>query len=227
MDDTPEQSGRDGGGVDLEEVWRQREEDVYPRLFGPVSRGIFPLEHDDFAIFGVGDPDPRWLHHGVIEFAPTEARKSWLYVTSGYSNPWHVDPADYAPEGNSGSGVEFILETDRKGDWAIVHLRRMLVLELLLASGRIGNGPLGLYDRIPLKEPIDWVDGHAVRNLMTVKSAWPDFSLPSGGVMFVQLIGLTDAEIDFAKKTGAPELLKKLDVAGVMPVIVPDRACVL
>ena len=29
--------------VDLEEVWRIREEEVYPSLFGAQSRGIFPF----------------------------------------------------------------------------------------------------------------------------------------------------------------------------------------
>lgn len=170
----------------LEDVWRIREEDVYPKLFGPVSRGVFPLDAKDFAMFGIDDPDPRCLHHCVIEFAPTQSRSSWVYVTSGYSNPWHEEPEEYSRDGDSGSGVEFVMETDRQGDWAIVHLRRMLTLELLLGSGRIGKGPLGLHDRIPLKEPIDWVEGHPVRNLMTVSSHLPEFVLPSGGVMFVQ-----------------------------------------
>lgn len=178
-------------------------------------------------MFGVDDPDPRWLHHGVIEFAPTAARASWLYVTSGYSNPWHEEPSAFSPDGDSGSGVEFVMETDRQGDWAIVHLRRMMALELLLSSGRIGNGPLGLYDRIPLKEPIDWVEGHAVQNLISVPSRWPDFALPSGGVMFVQFIGVTDAERDFAKDTGIEALLSKLAATEVHPVVVPDRSAVV
>src|SRR5262245_11321978 len=78
-----------GRSVDLEEVWRIREEDVYPRLFGPLRRGIFTLTHELFSRrFGPQQIDPRWLTMGVMEFAPTAARKSWLYVTSGYSNPW-------------------------------------------------------------------------------------------------------------------------------------------
>jgi len=179
-------------------------------------------------MFGVDDPDPRWLHHGVIEFAPTESRASWVYVTSGYSNPWHKAPEEYSPDGDSGAGLEFIMETDRQGDWAIVHLRRMLVLQLLLESARIaGNGPLGPGDRIPLKEPIDWVDGHEVQNLMTMTAEWPEFTLPSGGVMFVQFIGLTNAEVEFAKANGSPAILEQLKAGGAVPVIVPDRASLI
>ena len=34
--------------MDLEEVWRLREEEVYPKLFGPLGRGIFPLTQELF-----------------------------------------------------------------------------------------------------------------------------------------------------------------------------------
>lgn len=58
----------------LEEVWKYREETLLPALFGAVARGIFPLEAALFAdTFGQADIDPRWLHLGVFEFAPTAA----------------------------------------------------------------------------------------------------------------------------------------------------------
>lgn len=86
--------------MDLERVWKIREEEVYPALFGAVSRGIFPLTQQLFADrFGQADIDPRWLFHGVFEFAPTANRPSWLYVTSGYSNPWEQEATEYDPEG--------------------------------------------------------------------------------------------------------------------------------
>jgi hypothetical protein len=46
--------------LDLEEVWRLREEGVYPTLFGPVGRGIFPLTQELFSKrFGQRNVDPR------------------------------------------------------------------------------------------------------------------------------------------------------------------------
>jgi len=127
--------------VDLEEIWRIREEEIYPKLFGPVSRGIFPLTQDLFlGRFGQDDVDPRWLSLGVFEFAPTLDRPSWLYVTSGHSNPWDDDPEDYREENESGAGVEFILATSEQGDWAIQTLQAVLALDLLLSAGRIANG---------------------------------------------------------------------------------------
>ena len=90
----------------LEEVWRLSEERVYPTLFGPVGRGIFSLTQELFGKrFGQRDVDPRWLFLGVFEFPPTPERSSWLYVTSGYSNPWNEEPEAYNPAGESGFGL--------------------------------------------------------------------------------------------------------------------------
>ena len=47
----------------LESVWEEREERLYPALFGPVSRGIFPLTVETFTqTLGQREIDPRWLH---------------------------------------------------------------------------------------------------------------------------------------------------------------------
>jgi hypothetical protein len=79
--------------MDLEELWRLREEGVYPTLSGPVGRGIFPRTQELFSKrFGQRNVDPRWLFFGVFEFAPTPKRCSRLYVSSGYSNPWNEEP---------------------------------------------------------------------------------------------------------------------------------------
>ena len=49
--------------MDLEDVWRTREEDVFPTLFGHQFRGIFPLQMEMFTHqFGQSEIDPRWLH---------------------------------------------------------------------------------------------------------------------------------------------------------------------
>jgi hypothetical protein len=143
--------------MNLEEVWRIREQDVYPKLFGPVSRGIFPLTRELFCRrFGQVDVDPRCLSLGVIEFAPTLDRPSWLYVTSGHSNPWEDDPQDYRHENESGAGVEFMLAASEQGDWAIRTLQTMLAYDLLLGAGQFANGKrLSLHDRIPLRAPIN------------------------------------------------------------------------
>lgn len=215
--------------IDLEEVWRLREEEINPALFGFQSRGIFPLESELFAAFGDVKVDPRWFSHGVFEYAPTDARTSWLYVTSGYSNPWEDAPEDFSKDGPSGAGVEFVLETDRQGDWAIRCLQRLLAFELSMASGQIGSGaPLGLSDRIPLGGPIDGQDGHLIQAVIIVAPANvpQEFDLPSGDVILVQFAGITDAERAFASEAGPDALFQRLEVTD-FPVTVPDRASVV
>ena len=81
--------------MDLFEVWRLREEVVYPRLFGAPDTRMVVVDAELLQNFGVTTYDPRWLNHGVLQFAPTRHRDSWLYATSGLSNPWNTDPADY------------------------------------------------------------------------------------------------------------------------------------
>src|SRR6516225_5170137 len=95
------------GNMVLEDDRRIREEKAYPCLFWPRVGGIFPLQVEMFTRqFGQSNVDPRWLHYGVFEFAPTETRHSWLYVTSGHSNPWDQSPEEFDPESESGVGVD-------------------------------------------------------------------------------------------------------------------------
>jgi hypothetical protein len=89
----------------FEGVWADREESVFPRLFGPQPRGVFTLSPSIFLeTFKQASFDPRWLHYGVFEFRPTSTRSSWLYVTSGMSNAWGDDEPH--PDGPSGFGCE-------------------------------------------------------------------------------------------------------------------------
>jgi hypothetical protein len=217
--------------VDLEEVWRIREEDIYPKLFGPVSRGIFPLTQELFSRrFGPVEVDPRWLFLGVFEFAPTADRPSWLYVTSGYSNPWDDDPQDYRQENESGAGVEFTFAVSEQGDWAIQTLQAMLTFSLLLDAGRFPKGrQLTLHDRIPLHAPINGNQTCQIRNLvMTEREDGPqEFLLPSGKVILVGFTGITDAELIFAKSDGSAALIERLRTAGFHPTTDPRRRSVL
>jgi hypothetical protein len=217
--------------VDLEEVWRLREEEIYPALFGPASRGIFPLSHEIFTgQFRQDSVDPRWLFLGVIEFPPTPNRSSWLYVTSGHSNPWEETPEAYDPAGESGAGVEFTFAVSERGNWAIRTLQSMLAFDVLLGAGRFpGKQPLALHDRIPLRAPVNGRPDCEIRNLMVVEpeDGPKEFSLPSGKVLLAGLTGLTDSEVAFAKANGSPALLERLRAAGHHPITNPQRRSLL
>jgi len=216
-----------GNRVDLEEVWRIREEEVYQRLFGPVSRGIFPLSQELFdKRFRQRDVDPRWLFLGILEFPPTSVRSSWLYVTSGYSNSWNEEPQFYNPTGDSGAGIEFTFAVSEQGDWAIETLQSLLAFDLLLSAGRFPNRlPLSVNDRIPLGGPINGSSACEIRNVVMVKPEQipPEFSLPSGRVQFAGFTGVTDSELAFAKAHSSEELIGRLRDAGYHPVTNPHR----
>ena len=217
--------------MDLEEVWRIREEDIYPALFGPESRGIFTLSQQFFADrFRQSDIDPRWMFYGVIEFAPTASRPSWLYVTSGHSNPWYDEPKDYDPGRRSGAGVEFTLQTTSQGDWPIVALQYVQALDLLLQAGRYkGRHPLKPADCVPLGASIDGSNNGLLRNVMIAPAEGHTkaFELPSGKVDFLSLTAIADAERDHAESSSAEILLTKLRLMGHHPVNDPARASVV
>ena len=213
--------------MNLEEVWEIREEKVYPDLFGDLHRGIFTLSAETFQRFGDIKTDPRWLFHGVMEFRPAPSRETWLYVTSGYSNPWETEPKDYDEDQESGAGVEFVLETLEPADWPIVTLQNMLAFDILLTTGQLGSGsPLDLHDRIPLNAPID---GRATSEIRFVVVCEPEhfaprFKLPSGTSRFLQFVGITEAERDFAKQSGFDALRQQLKEHAHYPATVPGRA---
>ena len=202
----------------LEEVWTFREEQVYPGLFGEERRGIFPLSQDTFAAFETASVDPRWLQHGVFEFAPTPARNSWLHVTSGYSNPWKSDEGPVDPLGLSGAGLEFVLETQERGDWAIRLLQALLAFDMMLSSGQLGSKPgICPHDRIPVPGAfpggvLDQVIAHEPVHFGRA------FDLPSGKVDFLQFVGVTEAEAALARAEGFEAAKPVLEAAGAFPV---------
>lgn len=207
--------------MDLEAVWGYREETIYPALFGAAMRGIFPLGPESFSPFPNAAIDPRWLHHGIFEFAPHADRQSWLYITSGYSNPWQTAPKDYNPDGPSGSGVEFAMETETQGNWAIRFLQKMLAYDMMLSSGQLGDKPpLKLEDRIPLGGPIDGRHDTPVTSVVLVAPEnFPlRFELPSGWVEILQFTGITDSERDLAREKGIAALRAKMRAENGFPV---------
>lgn len=211
----------------LESVWEDREERVYPSVFGPMSRGTFALTAKQFTgAFGQTEVDPRWLHHGVMEFGPTAARNSWVYVTTGTSNPWEQEPDEYSRSGVSGIGTELVLEVAHQSEWAIGALAHLLAYNILLAHGRLGDfGPLRTEARFPLGGPID---GDASTLLTYIVIGEPTnyphtFVLDSGRVEFLQVAGITESEWHYGREFGSESLLTLLLEAGAFPVTDPKR----
>jgi hypothetical protein len=216
--------------ADLESVWEHREETVYRALFGSVGDGIAVLTADMFGDLGAASVDPRWLSIGVIAFAPSGPRSSWIYVSSGLSNPWDTDPGDWASSEYSGLGVEFVLETPQQGDWAQALLLEIVAYAMLVAAGFFGERPHMSYGhRMAMAEPIG-PDGNS--ELTSVVLVEPDhyasrFKLESGAVDLLHVLGITAAELQFAKETSSAELVGRLRSAGVYPRTDPRRRSIL
>jgi len=215
----------------FERVWEYREETLYPKLFGESSQRIYPLDFELFEkVFPGQAIDPGWLHLGVFEFRPTASRKSWLYVTSGASTPWEVEPADYDSDGYSWLGVEFVMETVEQAEWPIHVLRRLLAYHVLVCHERFGDiQPLDYGHRVPAGGPIDWSDNSKLTFLAIAKPAHYQASaqLESGRFDFLHVVGITEQERDYAKSTSTAALIEKMEVSGAFPVTLPKRDSIL
>ena len=187
----------------LEDAWEEREDKVYKEIFGGIGPGIFPLPHEIFERMNAKRVDPRWLTHGVFKCPPTSHRRAWAYVTSGMSNPWETEE----PEEYSGLGVEFLMETANEETWAIEVLQTLTAYNLLLASGQMGDfSPLDYGSRVPLAL------SETIKTMMvTHPFNFPHkFSIKSGTVDLLQIVGITSSELEVAKQTSSEQLREKL-----------------
>jgi Suppressor of fused protein (SUFU) len=208
----------------FEEVWADREENIFPRLFGPEPRGVFTLSPSIFLeTFKQPSFDPRWLHYGVFEFRPTTSRSSWLYVTSGMSNAWEDD--EPRADGPSGFGCEFVLETTEQGEWAILRLQHLMAFQILLENGCYpGRDPLTPYDRIPIRASITPESSDLRWLILAPPVSFPSrFELASGSVELYEVFGATDDEATYAREHGGDELVEILARVGGFPVTDPRR----
>ena len=85
-----------------------------------------------------------------------------------------------------------------------------------------------MWDRIPLRAPIDGTSSKL--NWVLLVPA-PNFSerqlLPSGGFQFLEFIGITEGEADFARNNGSDKLLAVLTERKAAPITDPNRESVL
>jgi len=201
----------------IEECWEQREEIIYKFLFNGLGEGIYPINSEVFQNqFQREEIDPMWLHYGVFKCPPSQSHSSWVYVTSGMSNPWETD----VKKEYSGIGEEFILETNQDSTWPILVLHSLMAFNILLSIGHYGDKPILDYgDRMALSiEP----------NLTNVMAVEPkdfpvSFELKSGKVDFLQIVGITDTEVQFAKGNSSAALSELIyEKFGTLSII-PNR----
>ncbi|MFY9344458.1 MAG: suppressor of fused domain protein [Planctomycetota bacterium] len=203
----------------FEALWSEREDRVYRSVFGDLGQGVFVAGPGPFERFGK-QPHPGWLNHGVFGCPPTPQRASWLYVTSGLSNPWNLEQPGRDPSGFSGLGFELVLETTQPAKWAVPLLHSLMAYQLLVAVGTYENAELLEYgNRVPLSASITPEFASAIRWLLVEPPDHytPSFELPSGRVDFFHLVGATDAEVELARQSDQDALLALLRQRGIWP----------
>ncbi|MHB1769289.1 MAG: suppressor of fused domain protein [Phycisphaerae bacterium] len=204
----------------FQNVWKQREEDVYPEVFGAFTGHIHALSATWFESMGFKDIDPRWLTHGVLESPPNDRHDNWVYITTGLSNPWGVDPADKQPDPYSGLGFEFFMHTAEASQWAIEVLGTLMAMQILAAQELVAGGLLEPFDRVPLGRTIDKSGDSLVKNLLILppEHVPAQAQLDSGIFDLLLCVGITDAEVQFARAQDGPGLQKVLMHHGYIPV---------
>jgi hypothetical protein len=203
----------------FEQLWCDREDRVYKALFGDLGPGVYAAGPQVYERFRK-EPHPGWCNHGVFACPPNDDRKTWLYVTSGLSNPWNLTTPQRDPSGFSGLGFELVLETPDAADWAVPLLHNLMAYELLVAVGSYQGAELFEYgNRIPLNASVTPSFPSKIRWLLVVQPQGfaPSFELQSGRVDLFQLVGATDAEVEFARQTSQDALVELLQKKGVFP----------
>jgi Suppressor of fused protein (SUFU) len=212
----------------FEAAWADREERIYKQAFGSLGAGIYPLSADLFTdIFGAKKVDPRWLTIGVFECPPNERRDNWLYVSSGLSNAWEADSPD--PESWSGIGCELLMQCSSQSTWAMLLLRKLVTYQLLLSVGHFGDRPpLNFFDRMAVGQPLNGESSELQALMFAPSTDFPSTqSLPSGKFEFIQVLGITQSELQYAKEHSSEELMQQLLSANAVPVVNLHRKAVL
>jgi Suppressor of fused protein (SUFU) len=209
----------------FEEIWRYREEEIYPKLFGVAEAGISPIPFERLQTGKI--TDPRWSTCGVFRFAPTADRDSWLYATSGLSNEWFEE--EFSPENVSGLGCEFVLETTERADWPIHRLHELMTFQIGLCCDLYdGAPPLAYGDRVPLGGSIDYLKSALSHATIIEAISFPsEFQQESGVADWFQVVGITNAEKLYAKEHGPDALVDLLVQRTKYPQTDPLRESLL
>ncbi len=182
-----------------------------------MGEGIYTLSFDLFKNqFGRESVDPTWLHYGVFKCPPSNERNTWVYISSGMSNPWYAeDKEEY-----SGLGTELILETETDVSWGIPLVQSLVAFNILVSVGHFGEKPLlEHWARIP--QPIE----PNISNLVLgIPKHFPEsIELVSGKVDLLQIIGITKEEFIFAQEKGSPAICELLIERAIYPITNPNR----
>lgn len=206
-------------------VWTVREDVILPHLFGEIGRSIATIPPAVFQAIGVQEVDPRWTTTGVVTSPPQPNRPDWVYVTSGLSNPWGLDPAEADKRLPSGLGFELMVQTREPAAWPTALLHWLGAIQILAASGFLHGELVRFGDLVPLRRSIDPASESALRAVFIAPPALDSnrFQLDSGTVDLLLCVGITEEEHDYALKNGSDALLDLLKQHNAWPATDPAR----
>ena len=213
----------------FEDIWRDREERVYPELFGELPKTVLPIRPEALrAILGQNATlEDDWLHMAVIEIAPNDKHTDWLYVTTGFSQPWKIeDPDQLDRNGYSGYGYEMILRTPERAGWAVDVLHRLSAYQIGVYNEKMRGKLFEYYDWMPLNGPISPQTPDSVVHGMALIRPHDHaarFELRSGQVDLLQIAGITGEELAYGLSLGMPRLERMLYEDGAAPTTNPAR----
>ncbi len=214
----------------FEEIWRKREEEIYPALFGTLPDSVIPVSIETLrAILGYAkEIDDAWLHFAVIEVAPNEKHADWIYVTSAFSQPWKAErPEELDRNSYSGYGYEMLLRTPERASWAVDVLHRLTAYQIGVYNELMKGKLFQWHDWMPLNGPISpEVPATPLRGMFITRprDIADRFELPSGQVDFLQIVGITGPELAYGLYRGFDRLENQLYEAGAAPTTNPARS---
>jgi hypothetical protein len=108
-------------------------------------------------------------------------------------------------------------------------LRKLVCYQLLLSVGHFGDKPLlTAFDRMAVGQPPDGQSSELQALMFTPSVNFPSIqNLPSGQFEFIEVLGITLSELDYAKEHSSGELMQKLLNAHAAPVVNVHRKAVL
>lgn len=217
----------------LQEIWRVREEEIYPQIFGPMPDKVLPLPVEFIlAILGERPVDPRWLQYAVIEIEPNKNRPDWVYVTDALSTPWNVkdeSELDPDPDAISGMGFEMMFRTSQRAGWAVDILHRLMAYQIGVAYDILKGRLFNYGNWMPINGPISHdypntpVRGVLMTRPLDVQS---QFKLRSGKVDLLQIVGITGQELAYLLHAGPDALVGLLYDQKAAPVTNPNRTSI-
>ncbi len=203
----------------FEAVWTEREDRHYRQRFGDLGQGVFPAGDTPYARMKRPPAHDGWRHHGVFACPPHGDRRHWTYVTSGLSNPWNLTATGRDPSGWSGLGFELCLHLPDRADTAVQVLHNLMAWQLLVSTGAVTGQPLDAGQRVPLGGSLDGTPGGPFSWVVVEREGdGPAFDLPSGNVDLLMLVGVTEAEVAWARTRQHADLVAALRAQPGWPV---------